>query len=387
MTTSADIREFKIDIPNEEVERLKHKLNDTRLPGREIVPGAGTLYWPSYAWAQELLEEWRRGFDWYRVQGQLNEYPHYLCPIEDLDIHFLHARSGDPDAIPLLLVHGWPGSFYEFSRVWGPLSQPENENAPAFHVVVVSMPGFCWSDWPPKHGWTLQDNARVFDKLMSKLGYSKYMVQGGDWGHFVARELGARYTESCKLVHFNFAPAGSPDEGVERTDEEQKLAVRADDFLENHLGYAVCMRTRPHTIGLALSDNPMGILMWVGEKYNEAANPENQKHASWKEAILATASLYYFTDCIMPSALCYYENVRHENFAEFTQAPANRVQVPFGYSSFHWDVDFSSKRAVEKTGNMVFYREHKNGGHFAALECPSEIVQDLREFASQEWKS
>ncbi|KAL2799661.1 Alpha/Beta hydrolase protein [Aspergillus keveii] len=336
MTTSADIREFKIDIPNEEVERLKRKLNDTRLPGREIVPDAGTLY------------EWRRSFDWYRVQGQLNEYPHYLCPIEDLDIHFLHARAGDPDAIPLLLVHGWPGSFYEFSRVWGPLSQPENESAPAFHVVVVSMP------------WVL-------------------LVR-------LATETRVDSSRQCPS-HFNFAPAGLPDEGVGRTDEEQNLAVRADDFLENHLGYAVCMRTRPHTIGLALSDNPMGILMWVGEKYNEAANPENQKHASWKEAILATASLYYFTDCIMPSALCYYENVRHEHFAEFTRDPANRVQVPFGYSSFHWDVDFSSKRAVEKTGNLVLYREHKNGGHFAALECPSDIVQDLREFALQEWKS
>ncbi|KAL2850956.1 Alpha/Beta hydrolase protein [Aspergillus pseudodeflectus] len=339
MTTSADFREFKVDIPREKVERLKRKLNDTRLPGREIVPDAGTLYGPSYAWALELLEEWRHNFDWYKAQGQINEYPHYLCSIEGLDIHFLHACAENPNAIPLLLVQGWPGSFLRYA--WVQLVRLATE--------------------------TRVDSSRqcpCFQQANKQAGLLRIYGSRRRLDHFVARELGARYTDSCKLVHFNFAPAGLPDEREGRTVEDQNLAVRADDFLKNHLGYAVCMRTR-----------------------YEAANPENQKHASWKEAILTTASLYYFTDCIMPSALCYYENVRHEHFAEFTQDPVNRVQVPFGYSSFHWDVDFSSKRAVEKTGNLVFYREHKNGGHFAALECPLEIVQDLRELASQEWKS
>ncbi|KAL5333036.1 Alpha/Beta hydrolase protein [Aspergillus crustosus] len=349
MATS-EIKQFKIDIPSQEVERLKRNLNDTRLRGREI-----------------------------------NEYPNYLCTIEDVKIHFLHDRAERPGAIPLLLVHGWPGSFYEFSRVWGPLSHPEIETDSAFDVVVLSMPGFCWSDWPPRAGWTLQDNARCFDKLMQKLGYAKYMVQEGDWGHFVARELGARYTDSCKLVHFNFAPCGLPEDAAQRTEHERSLAERADDFLENHMGYAVEVRTRPHTIGIALNDNPIGILMWAGEKYNEAASPENQKQRSWSQAILATASFYYFTDCIMPSALCYYENVRHEDFAEITRDPANYVKVPFGYSSFYYDLDFSTKREVEATGNLVFYKEHNDGGHFAALECPQHIIADLRELASQEW--
>ncbi|KAL4920310.1 Alpha/Beta hydrolase protein [Aspergillus aurantiobrunneus] len=348
MATS-DIQEFKIDIPPQEVERLKRKLSDTSLPGREIVPGAGTQYGPSYTWAKDLLEEWKTNFDWYAVQKQINKYPHYPCTIEDVRTHFLHARAERPDAIPLLLVHGWPGSFYEFSRVWDPLSHPENKNDQAFHVVVVSLPGFCWSDWPPKAGWTLQDGARVFDILMRKLGYHEYMVQGGDWGHFVARELGARYTDSCKLVHFNFSPSGVPDKVQERTEEEWALAARADDFLENQMGYA------PHTIGIALNDNPIGILMWAGEKYNEAAHPENQKQRSWSQAILVTASLYYFTDSIMPSMLCYYENVRHENFARFTRDPANHVKVSFGYSSFYWDLDFTSRREVERTGNLMFY--------------------------------
>ncbi|KAL4955673.1 Alpha/Beta hydrolase protein [Aspergillus filifer] len=386
---ASDIHPFKVDIPKAEVDRLKRKLDDTRLPPREIVPGAGESYGPSYNWASTLFHEWKTNFDWYKIQDELNKASHFTTRIEGINLHFVHARANEkihPRAIPLLLVHGWPGSFYEFSKVWHPLSHPESETDPAFHVVVVSMPGYCWSDWPPKAGWTLKDNARVFDALMRKLGYEEYMVQAGDWGHFVAREMGAKYTNSCKLVHFNFAPCGVPDEPSQRTEEEKALADRFEYFLINHMGYAVEMRTRPHTIGFALHDNPIGILMWAGEKYNEAAAPENQIKASWKEAILATVSLYYFTGCIMPSMLCYYENVQHDKFPAYTCQPENYVNVPFGYSSSHYDLDFASKREVEKTGNLVFYKKYNDGGHFAALECPQHITRDLRELAAQEWK-
>ena len=177
------------------------------------------------------------------MQKEINEYPHYLTTIEDIKIHFLHARAEKSDAIPLLLVHGWPGSFYEFSRVWGQLSHPADSSTQAFHVVVPSMPGFCWSDWPPRAGWTLQDNARIFDKLMKRLGYDEYMIQCGDWGYFVGRELGAKYADSCKLLHFNFAPSPLP-EGAEYTEREKAVAARVDDWITNHIGYAICMRTR-----------------------------------------------------------------------------------------------------------------------------------------------
>ncbi|KAL4944823.1 hypothetical protein BDV06DRAFT_209934 [Aspergillus oleicola] len=334
---ASDIHPFKVDIPRAEVDRLKRKLDDTILPGREIVPGADENYdmlitqsgpitkylRPSYTWASSLFNEWKTNFDWYKIQDELNQAPHYTTKIEDINLHFVHARANEkihPRAIPILLVHGWPGSFYEFSKVWHPLSRPESETDPAFHVVVVSMPGFCWSDWPPRAEWTFKDNARVFDALMRKLGYDQYM-------------MGAKYTESCKLVHFNFAPSGVPDDQSQWAAEERKLAERSEDFLVNHMGYAVEMRTRPHTIGFALHDNPIGILMWAGEKYNEAAAPVNQEKA-----------LYYFTGCIMPSMLCYSEN------------PENYCKVPFGYSSSRYDLDFASKREVKKTGNLVFYR-------------------------------
>ncbi|KAF7557718.1 hypothetical protein G7Z17_g432 [Cylindrodendrum hubeiense] len=340
--SKSQIRPFKVDIPDDEIERLQRKLRDTRLPGREIVPGAGKNYGPEYQWAANLYDAWNNDYDWKEVQEEINAFPHFIADIEDLNIHFLHARAERSDAIPLLLVHGWPG-------------------------------------------WTLQDTARIFDILMKNLGYDRYMVQCGDWGHFVGRELGANYTESCRLVHCNFAPSPLPD-GVEYTERETAVAARVDDWVENHIGYAVCMRTRPHTIGIALHDNPIGIMMWVGEKYNEAADPKSQKTPFWTKAILTTASLYYFTNCVMPSMLTYYENVRHHNFAEFAMQPENRIQVPFGYTSCFWDTEPSSKRAVERTGNLVFYKERNDGGHFAALEIPEGIIEDVRALATQEWK-
>lgn len=173
----------------------------------------------------------------------MNEVPHYKTRIEDVNLHFVHARSDRQEAIPIIMCHGWPGTFWEFSSVWGPLSQPSDPKDPAFHVVVPSLPGFCFSDWPPRAGWTLQDTARLFDKLMKKLGYAKYMMQGGDWSHWIGREMGSKYTDSCKLVHFNFAPSPLPA-GVEYTTREKEVQSRVDDWLENHMGYAICMRTR-----------------------------------------------------------------------------------------------------------------------------------------------
>lgn len=372
---SAEIKPFKIDIPEQEVERYFQKIRDTRVPTKDIVPNAGSDYGFTTEWATSLYSSWKDKYDWHEEQKVMNQWPHFTTELEGINIHFIHQRSKSPSAYPLLLVHGWPGSFYEFSRVINPLT---DANSPLpFHCVVPSLPGFCWSSGPPR-GWKLQDTARIFHALMLRLGYKQFAVQTGDWGHWVGRELGAQYTDSCKAVHFNFAPAPLP-EGAELTEREAKVQDRVDDWLENHMGYAIMMRTRPHTVGWMLQDNPVGIMVWLGEKYNEAADPKKQHLEEWKKHILTTVSLYYFSNCIMTSSLPYYENVRHENFAEFAMRPQNRIKCPFGYTSFYWDTEPSSKRAVERTGNLVFYRERDDGGHFAAVECPEGLVEDARE--------
>ncbi|PIG85449.1 hypothetical protein AARAC_007085 [Aspergillus arachidicola] len=310
--TSPEIREFTVNIPREEGERLKRMLRDT-----EIMRGAGTPY------------------------DEINELPHDMGEFEGVKIHFRHSRSKTANAIPLLLIHWWPAVFYEFSRVWGPLSYPVNENEQAFHVVVLSVLGSCCFDWLLKAGWTLQDTVRVFDSVMKKLGYNEYMAQCGGRRLFVGRELGMRYTPSCKLIHFNFIPSKMPDNPKSWTEREHAIAERMEDWYENHLGYAVCMRTRPHTIGIGLHDNPMGIL-------------------------------------IMPFMLRFSENLPNEEFAVST-------------------TDFcSNSLMVEMTGKVVYYKgsippslfyyelvrlmrglEHDNGGHFAALECPGEELEEV----------
>lgn len=372
---SEEVKPFKIDIPKEEVERYYQKIRDTRVPTQDIVPNAGSDYGFTTEWATDLFRTWTDNYDWAEEQKVMNQWPHFTTELEGINIHFIHKRSENPSAYPLLLVHGWPGSFYEFSRVINPLSDPKSPLP--FHCIVPSLPGFCWSSGPPR-GWKLQDTARIFHALMARLGYKEFAVQTGDWGHWVGRELGAQYPDSCKAVHFNFAPAPLPED-AELTDREAKVQARVDDWLENHMGYAIMMRTRPHTVGWMLQDNPVGIMVWLGEKYNEAADPSKQHLAEWKKHILTTVSLYYFSNCIMTSSLPYFENVRHENFAEFAMLPKNKIQCPFGYTSFYWDTEPSSKRAVERTGNLVFYRERNDGGHFAAVECPDGLVEDARE--------
>ena len=373
---SEEIKPFKVAVPKDEIERYYRKIRDTRVPAKDIVPNAGSDYGFTTEWATDLYKFWTESYSWEEEQEHMNQWPHFTTEIEDINIHFIHQRSKAENAVPLLMVHGWPGSFYEFSRVINPLSDASAKIP--FHVVVPSLPGFCWSSGPNR-GWKLQDTARVFHTLMHRLGYKEFVVQTGDWGHWVGRELGANYTDSCKAIHFNFAPAPLP-EGVELTKREKEVQGRVDDWLENHMGYAIMMRTRPHTIGWMLQDNPVGIMVWLGEKYNEAADPSKQHLSEWKRHILTTVSLYYFSNCIMTSSLPYFENVRHEKFAEFAMEQKNRIKVPFGYTSFWWDTEPSSKRAVERTGDkFIFYRERDDGGHFAATECPDGVVEDLTE--------
>ena len=200
----------------------------------------------------------------------------------------------------------------------------------------------------------MQDTARVFNKLMVLLGYTSYVVQAGDWGSFVAREMGSKFPE-CKAVHFNFLPVALEEDITDLTPREIKVKERYQDWLDNHLGYAVLMRTRPHTIGVALTDNPVGILAWVGEKYEEAVAPGRLRDPEWDQAILTTCALYYFSGCIMSASLPYFENVKHADFGEFFLQKENYVSVPMGYTSFLYDTRPGTKRTAQNTGRLVFY--------------------------------
>ncbi|KAF2083691.1 alpha/beta-hydrolase [Saccharata proteae CBS 121410] len=351
-------------ISNDEVERMYRKLRDTRLPTSPIVPDAGEDYGAPLDWAHRLYNLWANEYDWNVAAKEISSWHHYKTTLENLDIHFLHERadvSKDTKAIPLLLVHGWPGSFYEFSRVIKPLTHPNFADVPTFNVVVPSLPGFCWSQAGPR-GWTLQDTARIFDALMQRLGYTSYVAQGGDWGHWVVRELGARYN-ACKAVHTNMCPSEPPPATApnarEKMAEERMKWFIGRPGMETHMGYAIEMRTRPQTLGIALSDNPVGIMMWIGEKYNEITDPNlgGLQDAEFNNRLITTLCLYFFTSpSVMTSMLCYYENVRHEDYNEFNLRQENYITCPMGFSSFRWDISPTSERAVARTGNLKWYK-------------------------------
>ncbi|KAI0484866.1 Alpha/Beta hydrolase protein [Xylariaceae sp. FL0804] len=409
-----EIRDFDPTIPQPEVDRLWNKLRDARLPEQPIVPDAGDEYGPPLEWARKLHAYWRDNFDWAAAQRRISAFEHHTTEIAGLKIHFVHQRArGDAEAtaIPLLLVHGWPGSWFEFSRVIDALSEggegkkvekAEKADADAdgeargvedpaqktaFHVVVPSLPGFAWSSPPHTRDWTLQNTAQIFDTLMMRLGYRSYVAQGGDWGHFIVRELGAHYSQRCKAVHTNMCPAIPPTPKGPMNDREILTQKRMDWFLgkprnEAHMGYAVLMRTRPQTIGIALSDSPVGIMMWVGDKYYELVDPRYRTldDKQFLDDLCTTLCLYFFTSpSVMTSALVYTDNVRHEDYVEFVTKKEHHIRVPFGFSSFLYDLTPTSRRAAETTGNLQWYQEYDQGGHFPALEMPKDFIKDLRD--------
>ncbi|KAF2640141.1 alpha/beta-hydrolase [Massarina eburnea CBS 473.64] len=385
------IKAFDPSIPQIEVDRLFRKLGDTRLPKSPIVPDAGDDYGPSLEWVGRLYNYWLHEFDWASSQKAISEWKHFTTEIEELKVHFIHekARVRKEKAIPLLLVHGWPGTFFEFQNVMKQLVSPQDTDAPSFDIVVPSLPGFCWSQGPPR-GWTLQDTARIYDVLMKRLGYRHYAAQAGDWGHWVVRELGSGRYDACKAVHTNMCP-GAPPKDYQMKAKEQAAMHRAQWWMgthlnEGHMGYAIEMRTRPQTIGVAFNDNPVGIMMFIGEKYQELADPKLKtatlENKQFLNDVCTTLSLYFFTPpSIMTSMLCYYNNVRHEVYTEFNAKEENLIRVPLGVSTFPYDAFPVPKAGAETTTtNLKFFRERDHGGHFACMECPDDMVQDMGEF-------
>lgn len=390
-TMAEEVKPFTLSIPQPEQDRLLSQLNNTQEPQHEILPGADNDYGMPQEWAKKLLHRWRTTFSWPATQAKINTFPQFTTSLEGLDIHFIHTRSDFPSAIPLLLIHGWPGSFYEFSEAIPLLSKPSDDSQQqAFHCIAPSLPGFCFSSCPQTRGWTVKDTARIFHALMLRLGYESYAVQAGDWGQFVARELGANpvYADSCRMNHLNYCPGALPETLREEDLSRREIAARERgvDWRTRHVGYAVLMRTRPQTLEWMLRDNALGLLGFVGEKYHEASSPAVHEDEKWMDHVLTTVCLYYFSRCIGTSGLIYFENAPHHLFAEYAVREENLIRCPLGYTSFWFDTAPNSKRAVERTGRLVFYKERDYAGHFAALEDPVGLSEDVRELVKGYWE-
>jgi pimeloyl-ACP methyl ester carboxylesterase len=379
MTSSeADIRPFRIEVPQADLDDLRDRLARTRWP--DELPGAGWAYGIPLAYTRELAEHWRTSYDWRRHEARLNEFPQFTTTIDGANVHFLHVRSPEPDALPLIVTHGWPGSVVEYVDLVGPLSDPRahgGDPADAFHVVLPSIPGFGFSGPTREAGWSVRRVGMAFAQLMRRLGYGRYGAHGGDWGARVSRDLGLLDPDHVAGVHVtSIAASATPQEGDEFTEEEKRRLERRDWFRREGMGYGMIQSTRPQTLAYALTDSPAGQLAWIVEKFKEwTDSSEVPEDAVDRDHLLTNVTIYWLTGTAGSSARLYYESARTGGWG-----PEPASTVPTGVAVFPRELSPPIRRFAERTNNIVHWSEFDRGGHFAALEEPDLLLGDIRAF-------
>ncbi len=374
---SAVVEPYRIEIADADLDDLRDRLARTRWPERETVND-----WSQgvpLAYAQELCEYWRTDYDWRRAEAQLGAVPQFRTELDGLGVHFLHARSPHPDALPLLLTHGWPGSVAEFIKVIGPLVDPPahgGDAADAFDIVCPSLPGYGFSDKPAQSGWGTAAIAGAWAQLMGRLGYARYGAHGGDWGSVVSTQLAVADPQHLAGIHLTMpvVPASAFSELGELTADEQ---AALSDFANHRrwgTGYSKQQSTRPQTLGYALLDSPAGQCAWIVEKFwawtDCDGHPEN---VLTRDELLDNVMLYWLSATGASSARLYWESLRDRSLPP--------VSVPTGCTIFPKEIFRLSRRLVEQRfSDLRFYNAPERGGHFAALEQPGVLVDDLRTF-------
>ncbi len=368
------LRPFRISIPEEAISDLKRRLANIRWPHKETVDG-----WeqgvPLHK-ARSVADYWLHEYDWRRFEARANRHPQYITRIDNLDVHFFHVRSRHPDAMPVLLMHGWPGSIVEFVRLIDPLVNPEAHGGraeDAFHVVLPSLPGWGFTEPPQEQGWTHARTARMCAALMARLGYSKWVAQGGDYGAHVLSDLAEHPPEGLAAIHLNLLFAIPRELGEDATEEERNAfeAFRWTQIDEG--GFSRIQKTRPQTLGYSLTDSPIGQAMWIYEKFHRwtdnAGNPED---AISIDDMLDNISLHWFTQSGLLSARAFWE-ARNSTF----DGPP--IKVPVAATVFKNDI-FKSPRlwAEQRYPNLIYWNVLEKGGHFGTLEAPDAMVREMR---------
>ncbi|MFD9426381.1 MULTISPECIES: epoxide hydrolase family protein [unclassified Streptomyces] len=380
------MRPFRIDIPQEQIDDLHARLGATRWP--DELPGAGWDRGVPLEYLKGLAEYWRTSFDWRAAEAELNRYPQFIEEIDGAPVHFLHVVSPEPDATPLLLTHGWPGSVAEFLDVIGPLSDPRahgGDPADAFHLVIPSIPGYGFSNPLPEKGWDTARIARAWAELMARLGYDHYIAQGGDAGAVISLELGRTDPDHVLGVHVNMLmtfPSGDPAEFEGLTERDQARLGKLSRFDAELSGYMKLQQTRPQTLAYALTDSPVGQLAWIAEKFLDWTGAEQlPEEAVDRDRLLTIVSIYWLTATAGSSAQYYYEGAEAVRAAAGGAVPPP-LTVPVGVAVFPDDIFVPIRRFADRDiPTLIHWTEFEHGGHFAALEKPAELAGDVRTFA------
>ena len=375
MAHDSKISPYRIDIPQGALDDLRDRLGRTRWP--DELPGVGWDLGVPLDYLKGLAEYWATTYDWRGQEAALNEFSQFTTVIDDQNVHFLHVRSPEPEALPLLITHGWPGSIAEFLDIIGPLADPAahgGDPADAFHVIAPSIPGFGFSGPTHETGWNTVRVAYAWAELMRRLGYERYGAQGGDTGAIVSPELGRIDPEHLAGIHVNNLLTFPSGQLHDLSDADQGRVKLMERWQNEMAGYASIQSTRPQTLAYALTDSPAGQLAWIVEKFKEWTDPAARlpEDAVDRDRLLTDVSIYWLTATAGSSARLYYEG------AKSWGQPTEPSAVPTGVAVFPMDITIRS--IAESQHNIVHWTEFDRGGHFAAMEAPGLLVADIREF-------
>ena len=376
------VQPYKIEIPDSVLDDLKSRLERTRWP--DELPGTGWDYGSNLDYVKELVEYWRTKFDWHAQEKLINSFSHFKTEVDGLNIHFIHEKGKGPNPMPLVITHGWPGTFFEMYKVIPMLSDPASHGgdpADAFDVVAPSMPGYGFSDATDKRGLSVLSISDLWAKLMSEnLGYQKFAAQGGDWGARVTAKLGLSHGDKVIGIHTTSTSSPTPYQGPgtrELSEAENAMLAQRVQWLADEGGYSHIQATKPQTLSYGLNDSPAGLAAWIVEKYRTWSDCGGDVESRFtKDELLTTITIYWVTQSINSSTRLYYESF----FQAWDLAKDEKIQVPVAIASFPRENSVPLREWAERSFNIQQWTDMPSGGHFAALEEPDRLVEDIRKF-------
>ena len=391
---------FQIHIPDAEIDELRSRLSDIRWPPQ--VPGSQWLYGVDLTFLQDLCQYWMDEFDWRAVETLLNKFPQYVDTFaawnrEPLPIHYIHRPSPRPDAQPLLIQHGWPSSVYEFHQIIDALAEPDDQNDPAFHIVAPSLPGYGCSGIPSQAGIGPAAVADIWVQLMRRLGYDQFHYHGGDWGAAVGGQLGLRHSERLSALHLTAAALAPPGAAArpQSDDERRFFAEEQAPYVRDDAAHRGIHGTKFQTLSYGLADSPVGLAAWIVDKWwmlSDCMRPEEAPRGGdiyrrfTRDQLLATVSIYWFTQTINSSMRIYREAMRDaaavesEVGGQVRLREGERINVPVGFAHVRRGTPLPPRSYCERAFRIEHWTEFPEGGHFPSMEVPELLIDDLRQF-------